>query len=79
MHELNDLLPQSSPPISSIETPEKQRELDLIKRCQVKINKRIVQRSVTRGLIDASKGRPTLELASKGATENAKQRHSCAN
>jgi SpoVK/Ycf46/Vps4 family AAA+-type ATPase len=75
VYELNDLLLllQSSQPIISIETHEEQRALDLIKRCQVKLNKRIVQWSVTKGLVDASTGRPTLELASKGVTADVQQ------
>lgn len=72
MYELNDLLLllQSSQPIISIETHEEQRALDLIKRCQIKLNKRIVHWSITRGLVDSSTGRPTLELTDKAVTEN---------
>ncbi len=72
MFELNDLLLllQTGQPIVCIETHEEQRALELVKRCQTKLGKRVLQWTITSGLTDASTGRPPLSLADKSVTEN---------
>lgn len=73
MYELNDLLLllQTGQPIICIETHEELRALELVKRCQTKLGKRVLQWTITSGLTDASTGRPPLSLADKGVIENA--------
>jgi len=71
--ELNDLLLllQTGQPIICIETHEEQRALELVKRCQTKLGKPVLQWSITSGLTDASTGRPPLSLADPSVTENS--------
>lgn len=72
MFELNDLLLllQTGQPIICIETHEEQRALELVKRCQTKLGKRVLQWTITSGLTDASTGRPPLSLADKSVSAN---------
>ncbi len=72
MYELNDLLLllKSTQPIINIQTHEERRTVDLIKRCSVKLKKRILQWSVTRGLVDVSTGATELSLSDKSVTES---------
>ncbi len=74
MFELNDLLLllQTGQPIICIETHEEQRALDLVKRCQTKLGKPVLQWTITSGLTDAATGRPPLSLSAKGVSENNK-------
>lgn len=73
MFELNDLLLllQTGQPIVCIETHEELRALELVKRCQTKLGKRVLQWTITSGLTDATTGRPPLSLADKGVIENS--------
>ncbi|NKB34941.1 MAG: AAA family ATPase [Pseudomonadales bacterium] len=72
MYELNDLLLllNSSQPVINIQTHEEQRAVDLVKRCSLKLNKRILQWSVTKGIVDANTGAPALSLSKKHVTTN---------
>lgn len=66
MYELNDLLLllRSNQPLISIETHEERRAVDLLKRCGVKLQCRVLQWSITRGLVRADNGEPLLSVAS---------------
>ena len=66
MYELNDLLLllRANQPLISIETHEEQRAVDLLKRCGIKLQRRVLQWSITRGLVRADNGEPLLSLAS---------------
>ena len=72
MYELNDLLLllRSTQPVINIQTHEELRAIALIKRCSLKLNKRILQWSVTKGMVDAATGAPALSLSDKTVTEN---------
>ena len=72
MYELNDLLLllRSTQPVINIQTHEEQRAVDLVKRCSIKLNKPILQWSVTRGMVNAATGAPALSLSKKGTTTN---------
>lgn len=72
MYELNDLLLllNSSQAVISIETHEEVRAVDLVKRCSVKTTKRVMQWSITKGIIDTSTGAPAFSLTDKGVTQN---------
>lgn len=72
MYELNDLLLllNSTQPVINIQTHEEQRAIDLIKRCSLKLNKRILQWSITQGMVDSASGAPYLSLTEKGVTED---------
>ncbi|MBT8147196.1 MAG: AAA family ATPase [Gammaproteobacteria bacterium] len=66
MYELNDLLLllRANQPLISIETHEEQRAVDLLKRCGVKLQRRVLRWSITKGLVRADNGEPLLSLAS---------------
>lgn len=72
MYELNDLLLllKSAQPVINIQTHEERRAVDLVKRCSLKLNKRIIQWSVTKGMVDAATGSPVFSLSNKGVTTN---------
>ena len=74
MYELNDLLLllKSAQPIISIQTHEERRAVDLVRRCSVKLNKPVLQWSLTRGLVDANTGKAAMSLAGKHVSENMK-------
>ena len=70
MYELNDLLLllRSNQPLISIETHEEQRAVDLLNRCGLKLQRRVLRWSITRGLVRADNGEPLLSLASPHET-----------
>lgn len=70
MYELNDLLLllRANQPLISIETHEEQRAIDLLKRCGVKLQRRVLQWSITKGLVRADNSEPVLSLASPHET-----------
>lgn len=74
MYELNDLLLllQTKQAVVCIQTHEELRALDLIKRCQLKLGKRVLKWSITSGLIDVTTGSPSLSLLDKNVTTNTK-------
>ncbi len=75
MYELNDLLLllKSAQPIISIQTHEERRAVDLVRRCSIKLNKPVLEWSLTRGLVDANTGRTAMSLADKHVTQNMKE------
>lgn len=72
MYELNDLLLllKSAQPVINIQTHEERRAVDLVKRCSIKLNKRIIQWSVTKGMVDTATGAPVFALSNKNVTTN---------
>ncbi len=76
MHELNDLLllMRANQPLISIETHEEQRALDLLKHCGVKLHRRVLRWSVTKGLVRADTGEPLPSIGS--SSESTELQHS---
>lgn len=76
MYELNDLLLilKSTQPIINIQTHEERRAINLVHACGMRLNKQILQWSVTQGLVNTSSGNKELSLVARGRELSAEDR-----